>query len=107
MKVRMKVGVLGSFWGIEGKPPFGYSVEPGDIFDLPDREAIRLIASGQAETKLDGPLGRPGQLSMPEKDFQALKAKVEGRPEKPAAPPAPERPRTREEREQRMAAINW
>jgi hypothetical protein len=105
MKVRMKVGATGTFLGIEAGTDC-CSVHAGDIVDVPDWYALNLIRSGQAEVKLDGPLGRPWQLSMPEKDFEALKAKIGGRQplrDQPKSDPA--RPKTREEKDRLLRAI--
>jgi hypothetical protein len=106
VKLRMKIGVTGSFLGIDAGTDL-YSVHPGDIVEVPDVHALDLIKSGKAEVKLDGPLGRPWMLSMLEKDFEALRAKVEGKPQKPLPPADPVRHMTREERDRLYADMTW
>ena len=105
MKVRMKVGKLGDFLNLPARPPYGQSICVGDVLDVTDEIGLDLIRVGDAELKLDGPIGRPYQLSMPIQEFEALKAKIEGRQPKPAAEPP--QPKTREERDRLLAKMHW
>jgi len=110
MKVRMKIGRLGDFLGIPAQPPFGHSVHPGDILDVTDAIGLGLIREGAAELKLDGPLGRPYQLTgMTTREFEALERKILGRPENPAPAPidGPHRQRSRAEKDELLKSINW
>jgi len=106
MKVRMKVGKLGDFLNLPAQAPFGHSVHPGDVLDVTDAIGLDLIRTGDAELKLDGPIGRPYQLTgMTTREFEALERKILGRPEKPA--PEPAAPMTRAEKDAFLAKMTW
>lgn len=105
LRIRMKIFRSGDFLNLPARAPYGHSVEIGDILEVDDRIALELIREGAAELKLDGPVGRPYQLTMPVQEFQALERKILGRPEKPG--PEPARPKTREERNALLAKMHW
>lgn len=74
MLVRMRVDVRGTFLGRE--PVTGlYSTHRGDVLNVPESYALQLIMTGQAETTLDGPVGRAGE-KPPAREVAKLRAKI-------------------------------
>ncbi len=85
------------------KPPYGKSVDIGDILEVTDQIGLDLIREGAAELKLDGPVGKAYQLTgMSTRDFEALERKILGKPDPNA--PEPTRRLSREEKDAFLAS---
>jgi hypothetical protein len=74
VKLRIRKNIRGTFLNI--RPDTNcVSVYRGDVVDCPEPLAQQLLLNGTAETKLDGPLGRDGEIPPP-RELTRLRAEV-------------------------------
>ncbi|MGO9100590.1 hypothetical protein [Mycobacterium sp.] len=104
MKIRMKIGIAGTFHGIDG------GVQRGDTIAIsPDLEALRYVRLGYAEADLEGPVG-PAYQPPPAEVLVELRHRVlpAKKPLEVVRDKIKTRPKTRDEaREEQQRAVPW